>query len=274
MKAIDFTHTGGFPLTQDELDYLQQAYTECINAFGAMGGNGPSLVTGMDQTFSLGVTTVSDGWFFYNGEMIKFNASSYSALALGDVVLVNISSAATSLTYNDGSSYGAILNKTATISVGPPVTSATQFPLSSLQPFQVVFGQGGRESAWSSLAVSTPAASGGVTGTIYYKKDLMANTLQIRGFLTAANAQNFNGASTALYYTMQTLPTGYIPSNNAYFSSFYFVSHSDVDFEGVSTIKQFNCVLNTGGQILINWLKPDASIAGYGLDFNTILPLD
>ncbi len=274
MKAIDFTHTGGFPLTQNELDYLQQAYTECINAFGAMGGNGPSLITGMGESFSLGTTTISDGWFFYNGEMIKFNASSYSALGLGDVVLVTISSATTSLTYNDGSSYGAILNKTATISVGPPVTSPTQFPLASLLPFQVVFGQAGRESGWSSLAVSTPALSGGVTGTIYYKKDFMANTLQIRGFLTAANAQNFTASPSAIYSLMGTLPTGYIPNNVAYFTSIYFASSMIEDDLGVAWIKQVNCAVNTGGQILINWIRPDVSILGYGLEFNTILPLD
>ena len=274
MKAIDFTHTGGFPLTQDELDYLQQAYTECINAIAVMGGAGPTLITGMSQSFSLGVTTVAGGWFFYNGEIIKFLPSTYSALGFGDVVLVNITPSATSLTYNDGSTYGAVLNKTAVVSVGPSVTSATQFPLSLLQPFQVAFGQNGRETTWNSTAVSTPAPSGGVTGTIFYKKDLMANTLQIRGFLTANNAQNFNGASTALYYLMQTLPSGYVPANNAYFTAFYFVSHSDIDFEGVSTIKQFNCVLNTGGQILINWLKPDVSILGYAIEFNTIIPLD
>jgi len=274
MKAIDFTHTGGFPLTQDELDYLQTAYTECINAFGAMGGNGPSLITGMSESFSLGTTTISDGWFFYNGEMIKFNTSSYSALGLGDVVLVTISSAATSLTYNDGSSYGAILNKTATISVGPPVTSPTQFPLASFQPFQLVFGQGGRESGWSSLAVSTPALSGGVTGTIYYKKNLMANTLQIRGALIASNAQNFVASPSAIYSLMATLPVGYLPNNVAYFTSIYFSSSMIEDDLGVAWIKQVNCAVNTGGQILMNWIKPDVTVLGYGLEFNTILPLD
>ena len=274
MKAIDFTHTGGFPLTQDELDYLQQAYTECINAIAVMGGAGPTLITGMSQSFSLGVTTVAGGWFFYNGEMIKYLPSTYSALGFGDVVLVNITPTAANLTYNDGSTYGAVLNKTAVVSVGPSVTSATQFPLSLLQPFQVAFGQNGRETTWNSTAVSTPAPSGGVTGTIFYKKDMMANTLQIRGFLTASNAQNFAASPSATYSLMCTLPVGYRPNNNTFFTSIYFISGMIEDDLGVAWIKQVNSAVNTTGDVYINWIKPHVSVLGYGLEFNTIIPLD
>jgi hypothetical protein len=42
MKTIDFTKPGGFPLTQDQLNYLQSAYIEAINALAAMGGGGTS----------------------------------------------------------------------------------------------------------------------------------------------------------------------------------------------------------------------------------------
>jgi hypothetical protein len=43
---------------------------------------------------------------------------------------------------------------------------------------------------------------------------------------------------------------------------------------GIAWIKQVNSAVNTSGDIYINWIKPDASIAGYGLEFNTIIPLD
>ena len=125
MKAIDFTHPGGFPLTQDELNYLQQAYTECINAFAQMGGVGPVLINGMDVSVSGGTITIADGWFFYNGELIKFNTGSYSTISPGDVVLVNITPSATSLLYNDGSTFGAVLDKTATVLLGPSATTST-----------------------------------------------------------------------------------------------------------------------------------------------------
>jgi hypothetical protein len=274
MKAIDFTHPGGFPLTQDELDYLQQAYTECLNAFAVMGGNGPTLINGMDVSISGPTTTIADGWFFYNGELIKFNTGSYTTIPFGDVVLVNITPSATSLTYNDGSSFGAVLNKTATLLLGPSATTSTQFPFSDLQPFQLAFGLHGRESAWNSLTVSTAPADGGVTGTIYYKKNVLTNTLHIRGFLTANNAQNFSPSPGALYSLMGSLPAGYIPNNDTFFIGHYFVSSLIKDDLGVAWIKHFTCVLNTGGQIFVNWIRPDISISAYGVEFNTTIPLD
>ena len=274
MKAIDFTHAGGFPLTQDELDYLQQAYTECINALGMMGGNGPALINGMGVTVSGGTTTVADGCFFYNGDLIQFNTGSYTTIPPGDVVLVDITPTAANLTYNDGSSYGAVLNKTATLLLGPTATTATQFPFTLLQPFQVIFGQNGREAVWSSVAVSTPVPSGGVTGTVFYKKNLLTNTLQVRGLLTANNAQNFAASPGALLYNTLTLPLGYAPLNTTYFSAQYFIGSLIKDDLGVGWIKQINCVLNSGGQLFINWIKPDSLIGGYAIQFNTIVPLD
>jgi hypothetical protein len=274
MKSIDFTHPGGFPLTQDQLDYLQQGYTECINALTSMGGVGPTVITGMTSSSFGGITTVAEGWFFYNGELIKFNTSSYGALPYGDVVLVNITPTATSLTYNDGSSFGAILNKTASVITGPPTTTTTIFPFSDLQLFQLVFGQNGRETGWSSLAVSTPVPDGGVTGTIYYKKNILSNTLHIRGFLSANNAQNFAASPAALFYDMGSLPAAYAPGNNAYFTGHYFVSGMIKDDLGVGWIKQVTCVLNAGGQFLVNWIRPDIGISGYVIDFNTTIPLD
>lgn len=274
MKAIDFTHAGGFPLTQDRLNYLQQAYTECLNAFALMGGTGPIVISGMDVNVVSGTTNVADGWFFYNGELIKFNASAFSAIPPGDVVLVNITPSATNLTYNDGSIYGAILNKSAALILGPTATTPTQFPFSLLEPLQLVFGLRGRESVWNSMIVSTPPINGGVTGTIYYKKNLISNTLQIRGLLTANNAQNFAASPGALFYTMGALPAPYIPANNTYFTGHYFVASMIKDDLGVSWIKQVTCGVNTGGQVSINWIRPDISISGYGIAFNAIIPLD
>lgn len=274
MKAIDFTHPGGFPLTQDQLDYLQQAYTECLNALTVMGGTGPTIINGMDVSVSGPTTTVADGWFFYNGEMIRFLTGSYTTIPSGDVVLVDITPTATSLTYNDGSSFGAVLNKTATLLLGPSATTATQFPFSDLQLFQVAFGLHGREAAWNALPVSTAPAAGGVTGTIYYKKNWLTNTLQIRGFLTANDAQNFSASPTALYSLMGSLPASYIPGNEVFFIANYFVANLIKDDLGVSWVKQINCVLNTGGQLFVNWLRPDISISAYGVQFNTLIPLD
>ena len=276
MKQIDFTHAGGFPLTQDELDYLQHAYTECINAFALMGGDGttPVIISGMATSIpTVGTIMVTDGWFFYNGEMIRFSGSSVIPTG-SDLPVVVITPATTSLTYNDGSIYPAVLNKTATLMSMPSATDATHFPLASLVPFQLAFGVSGRESNWNSIFVNTLASDGGVTGHIYYKKNLLTNTLQIRASLNANNAQNFSASPLAQFSILGTLPSGYFPAVAAYFTTYYFAGNLFKDDLGVSWVKHLTSVVNPSGDVSINFLRPDVSISAYTVMFNTIIPLD
>lgn len=277
MKNIDFTKPGGFPLTQDQLGYLQTSYTECIKAMAATGSDGsaaPVNITGMISSSSGGTTTVSPGWFLYNNELVYFAGGSYGTVPVGDVPLVSISAISSSLTFNDGSTPAVIFDKTASLVLAPSATDATHFPYSSLLPFGYGFGKNNREQTWNSMIVNTVPALGGVTGTVYYKKDFTANTLQIRGALTANNAQNFAASPGALYSIMGTLPVGYIPNNNVFFVASYFLSNLIKDDLGVAWVKQINCAINNTGQFFVNWLRPDVAIAGYGVNFNTIIPLD
>jgi hypothetical protein len=273
MKAIDFTQPGGFPLTQDRLDYLQSAYTEVLKVLGSLGvaGASPTILSGM--TITGGGNTVSDGWFVYGGELIRFTGSTVAPTG-GDVALVLITAAASPLTFNDGSTPNVLLEKTAALATGPTLTDATHFPVSDLISFGSGFGINNREQVWNSLVVNTAPSAGGVTGTIFYKKDFTANTLQVRGLLSANNAQNFAASPAALYSLMGTLPPGYIPNNNAYFVGHYFVASLIKDDLGVAWIKQVTSAINNTGQIYINWLKPDPAILAYGLNFNAIIPLD
>lgn len=278
MKAIDFTQPGGFPLTQDQLDHLQNAYTESTLALAAAGHDGssaPVIISGMiSSPGGGGSTNVSAGWLLYNNELIRFPAATYGVVTLGNVPLVTITPTAGSLTYNDGSTPAVILDKTASVSIAPAITDAAHFPFGNLLRFGQGFGINNREQFWQSMVVSTAPGVGGVTGTVYYKKDFTANTMQIRGFLTANDAQNFAASPAALFSLMGTLPAGYIPNNTAYFIAHYFVAGLIKDDLGISWIKQVNCVINTGGQILINWLKPDVAITAYAINFNAIVPLD
>ncbi len=125
------------------------------------------------------------------------------------------------------------------------------------------------------MIVNTAPSDGGVTGNIYYKKNFLTNSLQIRGVLTANNAQNFAGSPTSLYSIMGILPTTYWPvSLEVPFIATYAFSNLIKDDVGVAWIKQINGALNNAGQIGINWLRPDVAIADYIIQFNVILPLD
>lgn len=280
MKTIDFTKPGGFPLTQDQLDYLQQAYIETVSALSLLGNSGgpaPVLISGMALSYpSAGAIAVADGWFLYNGEMVRFTASSVSGLGMGTEAYVVIAATAGTLTYNDGSTPAVILDKTATVQALPTgtPTDAFHFLLSALTPFGKGFGINNREQNWNSIAVSTAPAVGGVTGTVYFKKDFTANTLHIRGFLFANNAQNFAASPGATFVLMATLPAIYIPYNNTYFTGHYYVSSMVTDDLGIAWIKQITCGLSNTGLLYVNWVRPEISVSSYGINFNVILPLD
>jgi hypothetical protein len=279
MKSIDFTQPGGFPLTQDQLGYLQAAYTEATAALATMGAgtSTPVIISGMTVSNpSAGNFSVTDGWFFYNNEMVRCIASSVTGASGSAAPFISITSSAAPLVYYDGSAPNVVLEKTAVLQVLPVATSAdaTRFPLADIKPFGAGFGAANREAVWKTLNVSTAVPDGGVSGTVYYKKDHTANTLHIRGLLTSANAQNFAASPFPLYYLMGTLPVGYIPNNSTYFVATYFGSAVLKDDLGVAWLKQINCGINSTGQFYVNWLRPDIAVAAYGINFNTTIPLD
>jgi hypothetical protein len=73
MNTINYTRTGGLPLDQEGLDFMQKAYTESITAIGKAYGN-KVILEGM----AMGGSTVAEGTIVYNGEVIKFIASPIS----------------------------------------------------------------------------------------------------------------------------------------------------------------------------------------------------
>lgn len=101
MRYIDLTKNGGLPLTQDMLDYLQIAYTELFTAIGSLIGT-KMIVAGME----VGSGSVSEGWFVFNGELIKFNASSINTK-------VKITESLSSVVFEDGLNKSVYKIKTA-----------------------------------------------------------------------------------------------------------------------------------------------------------------
>ena len=106
-------------------------------------------------------------------------------------------------------------------------------------------------------------------------KDYRANTLHIRGILGANNAQNFDASPYGAFYTACNLIADFRPASaDALFIAQYTLSTEILDNTGVGYIKQINCVLKTGGDLNINWIKPDVSVSSYNIAFNVILGLD
>ena len=209
MKSIDFTKTGGFPLTQDQLAYLQTAWTEVLNALASATGistNTPVAVSGMAVTVAGGNITVTDGWFFYKSQLIRFSGSTVTPGGT-DVAMVLITATANPLTFKDGSTPNVVLESTGSLITGASTTDATHFPVTSIVPWvvrdSVVYEQltiiegyittlQGQMStlspylnAWSNYAAPTFTAVGGgsTTQTVTYSKYMLVGktlTWQLR----------------------------------------------------------------------------------------------
>lgn len=106
MKRIDFNQPGGFPLSTQILDALQEAYKN-FNVHGAMAGE-LAIILGCEVG---GGGFVTDGFVHINGELLPFVGGQLSA----DVVIVET---ADSRGFEDGSSKSVIYNRYATFGVG------------------------------------------------------------------------------------------------------------------------------------------------------------
>ncbi|HLO38380.1 MAG TPA: hypothetical protein VK173_07820 [Lacibacter sp.] len=115
-KRIDLTQVGGFPFTQEILDFMQISYREAFKGIAVLCGN-KTILSGVVVTGG----SVSSGWISYNGELIPFIGGSTGA----DVVVEETSS---DLTFEDAVDRPVLFTKVAYI--GSPAT----FPFSDLKP--------------------------------------------------------------------------------------------------------------------------------------------
>lgn len=115
-KRIDLTQVGGFPFTQEILDFMQTSYREAFKGIAALCGN-KTILTGVVVSGG----SVSSGWISYNGELIPFIGG-----AAGTDVVVEETS--TELNFEDGVDRPVLFTKVAYI--GSPGT----FLFSELKP--------------------------------------------------------------------------------------------------------------------------------------------
>lgn len=261
MKKFDFTQTGGFPLTQDRLAFLQQGYVEALLGIAAAGGDttSPRRVSGMEVSVSGSDYTVTDGWFVYNGELIRFIGATET---ITDTALVKITFNADSLDFQNGTTPAVKLEATATIEDGVSATDATRFPLADLKPW-------GREEDWTTVS-SFGADYGTITGTLEYKKCWLTNVLHIRGQLTVTDSPP---SALPLFGApkITTLPAGYRPSASVFFSGpcTSFVKTSD----SVSWLQSISVSVEADGDVTL-YVPKTLADAAFNVKFSAVINLD
>jgi hypothetical protein len=277
MKTIDFSQPGGFPLTQDQLDYLQTAYKEALAGIAGIAGAGPLMISGGVITKTLvGGTTynyaITAGWLFWNGELIKVAAGGLLGIDESvDALYFQLNRTSNPLTYNDGSTPDVIDDVQASFvsqAIGT-ADDATHFLVTELQPI-------GREAfPGTAIVVGTAPGYGTITGWIIYTKNLLNNTLQIKVSLATASPSDFNATPAVTTPILATLPVGYRPLHQrAPFILTVGITGDRIKDDKGGYFKHLTGCIDTSGRFEVDWILPDAGVSTYGVEGNLIIPLD
>lgn len=274
-KEYDFTQPGGFPLTQDRLKNMQEATGEAVRALIATAGDttGPIILSGMITTTpSPGTYAVTDGWFIYNGSIIKFTGGSVTP-AGGEVPLVEITNTANTLVYYNFSEPPVEFINTATVVAGTTLTDTTHFPLADAVEWGVALGITHRNGGWIEIETEEPSVF--ATATVRYKHDRIANTLHIRGNITVGDPHAAGGSVGISLGAIPYMPTDFaflemlsIP-NYVHYGGGIVKTYDEIDY-----LWSVPIVLNSGGSISAYLIRPDVATAEYRVYFNHVIPLD
>ena len=271
-KRFDFSFPGGFPLSQDVMDAMQQHADEAIKGYGNMAHlTDPVILYGCVRTSS----AITAGAIYYRGDIYFVTAVDLGAApGAGYEYGFRVENNAVDLTYNDGSVHAAKLNPVAVFE-GVPTSPGggdtnTYFYLASMSRWGKLVGASYR-TAWVTAAISV--STGTITGNIYYMKDAMTNMLHIRGLMSSTTAVDFAALPTSALYDMMTLPAGYRPANRTPFILHNYSATKALDYTGKEYIRNVTGLIGTDGVVSVGWLKPDAAYTGYSLEFSASVPL-
>lgn len=273
MNKLDLTKTGGFPFTQDMLDWLQQNSLAVMNMLGAKllpdslanTANTPVALVGINPN---GGYVYKAGWLWYNNEILHFptdiDTSGLPTLTGGLVYGFAIQEVDTPVAYFDGSSHNTKISRTVTIASGANALTASFIPLTTTIYY---FDNGLKEPAETHIAM---AGATGLSGDIYYRKNFLTNTLQLRIDATITTSV----LDPPTYQFVATLPVGYRPTV-ATIPITLLVHYQTVNYildaTGEDHILHINGEVNSSGIINIAGIR---GAANYSVSFYGIIPLD
>lgn len=179
--------TDGFQLMQALYKLINEEISGLASSVGA-GGFTAVLASGLAQTSTPPTLNIANGWFFYNGQFVRFAGGSTSIPIGSNAVYMTIGNV-------DGL-------PTATASVLPDTTpdSATLFNLNHMLAYGV--GVGAAPGAWISI---TSFGSGWSGTAVRYCKDA-GGRVYLEGSVTTTSGS----PATPIF----TLPAGYRPAQN------------------------------------------------------------
>ena len=273
-KFTDFSFTGGFPFDVNVLEFDRQGIYETILALYADAGTTPLIISG--------VSSISGtGWVLINGEVLPYVGPAIPILlGPGEDYYVVPSQSSSPAIFQDGSSHN-VLNCTRiagiqVASVSAPPSGGVLF--NSLVPFAKIIGDKARSSGWTTW-ISIPSSSAVFSGEVKYRKNIMTNTLQLKGSIEV-NSAAMSGTSSPpllpMFWNIASgLPASCLPATTTMFTAYYRYHLSRMmDYNGDGLIETLTGELSASGNLTLGLKKNDGSVARYTVTFNTIIPLD
>jgi len=274
MNILDLTKTGGFPFTQDMLDWMQQNSIAVMKALGAKclppglanTANTPIVLAGLE--FNSTTSTYAPGWLLYNGEILMLPVATAipgPILPIGQSYGFAIVESDSPVTYADGSTHNSKISRTITIDKNTDSITAMFIPFASATIYR--FDNSLKEPNETHLLISGLT---GITGDIYYRKNFLNNTVQIRGTINVVAATI---AATPTSQTITTLAATYSPASQDihwHANAWYDLSMLE-DATSLDYINNVSLKLETGGSLKVLARK---GAADYSATFYTIIPLD
>lgn len=121
-RRIDLTKLGGYPLAQEDLDWMQTSFRGAFAALADVIGD-KVIISGMTEAGG----NVSAGWIAIGGELIPFAAGT---IGTGEFIL---DETPTNLTFNDGVAKQVLFERVARFSAGGAYQYADLVRMTSLK---------------------------------------------------------------------------------------------------------------------------------------------
>lgn len=153
-KRIDLTKLGGYPLAQEDLDFMQSSYRSAMAALADLIGD-KVIISGMVE----GGGAVTAGWIAIGGELVPFEAG---AIGTGEFIIDEL---ITPLVFEDGVSKDVLYTRIAKFSAGGPYSYAD---LTRIEVLKSGLVPKGLISMWSGDVAEIPdgwALCDGTAGT-------------------------------------------------------------------------------------------------------------
>lgn len=128
-QRIDFTNLGGYPLAQEDLDWMQKSFRDAFAAIADLIGD-KVIISGVVEAAG----SVSAGWISLGGELVPFQAG---AISVDNKYIIDETT--TALVFHDGSNNGVLISRIARFSAGGPYDYNDLVRTGTIKSFKAAF---------------------------------------------------------------------------------------------------------------------------------------